>query len=134
MAAKRYLTNDYHDCRLVRLDPRDSTSPIVVTQEGCAHDDPLAKTHLFYLQRDGHWINEIARSTRPDSEVGQIVFERPGEVVQLLATLFGKAKVRAIATTEADTEAYIAKAKSYPSTEAAYRDFLARYRAAKGKT
>ena len=130
---KRNLTNDYKDCHLIKLDPRDARSPIVVTQEGCAPDDPLCKTRLFYLQRDGQWIDEIARSTRPDNEAGEIVFEGAGEAVQLLSSLFGKPRIRAVPTTDADAEAYIAKAKSYASTEAAYKDFLTRYRAAKGK-
>src|SRR5205814_848078 len=78
---KRNLTNDYQDCHLIKLDPHDLRSPIVVTQEGCAPDDPLARTRLFYLQRDGQWIDEIARSTRPDTEAGEIVFERTGEAV-----------------------------------------------------
>jgi hypothetical protein len=49
----------------------------------------------------------------------------------LLSGLFGRPRVRAVPTTEADTEAYLAKAKSFSSTEAAYHDFLSRYRAAK---
>lgn len=130
---KRNLTNDYKDCHLIKLDPHDSHSPIVVTQEGCSPDDPLVKTRLFYLQRDGQWIDEIARSTRPDSEAGEIIFENAGEAMKLLSSLFGRPRVRAVPTTEADAEAYIAKARSYPSTEVAYRDFLNRYRAAKRK-
>lgn len=128
---KRFLTNDFKDCHLIKLDAHDPRSPIVVTQEGCAPDDPLVKTRLFYLQRDGQWIDEIARSTRPDSEAGEIVFENAGEVLRLLSGLFGRPHVRAVPTTEADAEAYITKAKSFSSTEAAYRDFLTRYRAAK---
>jgi hypothetical protein len=127
----RNLTNAYQDCHLIKLDPHDSRSPIVVTQEGCAPNDPLVKTRLFYLQRDGQWIDEIARNTRPDSEAGEIVFESVGEALRLLSSLSGKPRVRAVRTGEADAEAYIAKVKSFPSTEAAYRDFLTRYRAAK---
>lgn len=128
---KRNLTNDYQDCNLIKLDPRDPRSPIVVTQEGCAADDPLVKTRLFYLQHDGQWIDEIARSTQPDSAAGEIIFESAGEVIKLLSSLFGKPRVRAVPTTEADAEAYIARLKLYPSAEAAYREFLTRYRAAK---
>jgi hypothetical protein len=129
----RNLTNAYQDCHLIKLDSHDPRSPIVVTQEGCAPDDPLVKTRLFYLQHDGQWIDEIARSTRPDSEAGEIVFESAAEAIRLLSSLFGKPRVRAVPTTQADAEAYIALAKSYPSAEAAYRDFLHRYRAAKHK-
>ena len=142
-APKRTLTNDYKNCRLIKLDASESKSPLIVTQEGCAPDDPLSRTRLFYLQRDGKWIDEIVRSTRPDSgatrcspsssEAGDIVFETTGEALQLLSSLFGKPHVRELPVTDADREAYIVKVKSVTSPEAAYRDFLARYRAAKRK-
>jgi hypothetical protein len=132
-APKRTITNNYQDCRLVRLDANEPRSPLVVTQEGCAPNDPQAKTRLFYLQRDGRWIDEISRSTRPEAEAGDIVFETAGEVLELFSTLFGKPQVREVPITQADVDAYIAKVKSVSSPEAAYRDFLARYRAAKNK-
>jgi len=131
MPGKRFLTNDYKDCQLIKLDPHESHSPFVVTQEGCAPDDCTAKTKLFYLQHDGMWIDEIARSTRPDSEIGDIVFETPSDAIRLLSGLFGKPLVRALPTTEADVEAYVARMQKIVSTETAYREFLARYRAAK---
>jgi hypothetical protein len=127
----RYLTNDFKDCRLIKLDPSESGSPFIVSQEGCAPDDMSCKTKMYYLQRDGQWIDEIARSTRPDSEAGDVIFEKPAEAVDLLASLFGKPKVRHIPVSDADTDAYITKMKSVSSPEAAFRDFLARYRAAK---
>jgi hypothetical protein len=132
-AAKRTLTNDYKDCRLIKLDAREPRSPLVVTQEGCAPDDPLSKTRLFYLQRDGKWIDEIARSTRPDSEAGDVVFETTGEALQLLSSLFGKPVVRELPITEGDVQAYMARVKS-GSPEELFRQFLARYRAAKRKS
>jgi len=131
MPAKRFLTNDYKDCKLIKLDPHESHSPLVVAQEGCAPDDCTAKTKLFYLQRDGMWIDEIAQSTRPDSEIGDVVFETPNEAIRLLSGLFGKPQVRALPTTEADVEAYVGRIQKVVSPEAAYREFLARYRAAK---
>jgi len=129
----RNLTNDYKDCRLIKLDAGAHDSPLVVTQEGCDPSATIPKTRMFYLQRDGQWIDEIARSTRSDSEAGDIIFETTAEALRLLSSLFGKAKVREIPITEADEHAYIARMKSVTSPEAAYRDFLARYRAAKGK-
>jgi hypothetical protein len=127
----RFLTNDFKDCHLIKLDPSESGSPFIVSQEGCAPDDMTCKTKMFYLQRDGQWIDEIARSTRPDSEAGDVIFESPAEALELLSGLFGKPKVRQVSVTEAETEAYIAKMQSLASPEAGYRDFLARYRAAK---
>ncbi|HSI11241.1 MAG TPA: hypothetical protein VK961_04325 [Chthoniobacter sp.] len=126
----RNLTNDYKDCQLIKLDPSERGSPLIVAQEGCAPDDPRCRSLLFYLQRDGKWINEIARSTRPDTECGDIVFETAAEALRLLAGLSGRPIVRQIDVTEPDTEAYIAKAKSLSSLEQGYREFLVRYRAA----
>ena len=127
----RTLTNDYKDCRLIKLDPSEPGSPLVVAQEGCAPNDPRCRSLLYYLQRDGKWIDEIARSTRSDTEAGDIIFETSAEALRLLSNLFGKPTVREIAVSEADTEAYIARAKSAGSPANAYREFLARYRAAK---
>jgi hypothetical protein len=130
---KRTLTNEYRDCQFIKLDATLPRSPIVVAQEGCAPDDVLARTRLFYLQHDGKWINEIARSTRPDIEGGDIIFEGAGDAMKLLSSLFGKPAVRDIPISDADVEAYITKAKNVSSPEAAYRDFLARYREAQAK-
>jgi hypothetical protein len=127
----RFLTNDFKDCRLIKLDPQDARSPMVVTQEGCAPDDEACKTRLFYLQRDGLWIDEVARSTRPENEIGDVVFDTPTEAVELLSHLFGKPIVRKLPVSDADVEVYIARAQKAESAEAAYRDFLARYRAAR---
>ena len=131
--SKRTLTNDYGDCRMIRLDPAERRSPFIVLQEGCAPDDMRARTRVFYLQHDGVWIDEVARSKRPDSEIGDIIFETTAEAVHLLSSLFGKAKVRDLPVTDADVEDYIAKVQALSSAEVAYRDLLARYRAAKRK-
>ena len=131
-APRRTLTNDYKDCHLIKLDAREPGSPLVVTQEGCAPDDPLSRMRLFYLQRDGKWIDEIARSTRSDSEAGDIVFETTGEAIQLLSNLFGKPLVRELPVTESDAQAYMERVKG-GSPQELLRQFLARYRAAKGQ-
>jgi hypothetical protein len=127
----RYLTNKYEDCRLVRLDPSLPRSPLVVMQEGCAPNDELCKTKMYYLQRDGKWIDEIARSTRPDTEAGDVIFESTSEVIQLLTSLFGKAIVRELPVSESEVEAYITRMRNIASPEAALREFLGHYRAAK---
>jgi len=118
---------------MIRLDPAERHSPFVVLQEGCAPDDMQARTRVFYLQRDGVWIDEVARGKRPDAEIGDIIFETTAEAFQLLSRLFGKARVRDLPITEADVEAYIEKVKSFTSAEDAYLDLLARYRSAHRK-
>jgi len=128
----RVLTNDHRDCRLIKLDANDVNSPLVVAQEAYAPGDPAGRMRMFYLQRDGQWIDEIARSTRPDSEAGDIVFETSREAIQTLAGLLGTPLIRHLPVTDADIQAYLARMKSVSSPEAALREFLARYRAAKG--
>jgi hypothetical protein len=130
---QRVLTNDYRDCKLIKLDPKDSTSPFVVTQEGYAPGDPSSRMRLFFLQRDGAWIDEIARSTRPDNEIGDIIFETSAEAVQMMRELIGTPFIRQLPVTEADIQTYMTRAKSVSSPEATFREFLARYRAAKGR-
>jgi hypothetical protein len=128
----RALTNDYKDCKLIKLDASDPKTPLVVAQEGYAPSDPNCRMRMFYLQRDGLWIDEIARSTRPDSEAGDVVFESSAEALQVLSGLFGRPFVRELPVTEADAQAYMARVQG-GSPEELLRQFLARYRAAKGK-
>jgi hypothetical protein len=128
----RALTNDYHDCKLIMLDANDPTSPLVVLQEGYAPTDPSFRMRMFYLQHDGFWIDEIAHSTLPDAEAGDIVFETSADALEVLAGLFGKPLVRDLPVTDADARAFMALVKS-GSPEGVLRQFLARYRAAKGR-
>jgi hypothetical protein len=128
----RPLTNDYRDCRLIKLDANDPKSPLVVAQEGYAPADPNCRMQMFYLQRDGFWIDEIARSTRPDREAGDIVFENSAEALTALSGLLGAPLVRAVPVTEADIQAYMARVRG-GSPEDLLRQFLARYRAARSK-
>jgi hypothetical protein len=126
----RALTNDFSSCRLIRLDIADPKSPLVVMQEGYAPGDPTCRMRMFYLQRDGFWIDEIARSTRPDSEAGEVVFETAAEALKLLSQLFGKPLIRELPVSASDVEAYIARVKGGSPAEL-FRNFLARCRAAK---
>jgi hypothetical protein len=128
----RALTNDYRDCKLIKLDANDPTSPLVVMQEAYAPSDPNARMRLFYLQRDGMWIDEIARSTRPDSEAGDIVFESSTQAITALSGLIGKPMIREVPVSEGDIQTYTARARS-GTPEELLRQFLGRYRAAKGK-
>ena len=128
----RALTNDYNDCKLIKLDSNESRSPLVVMQEGYAPGDTTCRMRMFYLQRDGFWIDEIARSTLPDSEAGDVVFETTAEALRAMSGLLGKPLIRELPVTEADVRAYMARVKG-GSPEELLRGFLARYRAAKGK-
>ena len=130
----RALTNDSRDCKLIKLDADSPKSPCVIMQEGYDPKDPRCSMRMFYLQHNGFWIDEIARGTLPDRDAGDVVFESVPEAMQALAKLFGKPLVRALPVTEAQTEAHLARMKSLGSPKDALRDFLARYRAARGRT
>jgi len=130
---KRVLTNDHKACRLIKLDPDDPTNPYAVMQEGYDSADPTCRMRMFYLQRDGQWIDEIARSTRPDSEAGDVLFETSAEAFKVLGNLTGKPVVRDLPVSEADVKNYLARVGSGRSPQELLRQFLARYRAAKGK-
>jgi hypothetical protein len=129
----RPLTNDYRDCKLVRLDSSDPKSPLIVVQEGYVPGDPTCSVRTFYLQRNGFWIDEIARSTLPDSEAPDVVFETATEVVQLFSGVFGPPLIRQLPVTEADVQAYLSRVRT-GTAESLLRQFLARYRAAKTKS
>lgn len=126
----RALTNDYRDCHLVRIDPDDANSPLFVAQVGYAPADQTFRMRLFYLQRDGLWIDEIARSTCPESEAGNVVFETTAEAVSALSSLLGHPQIRELAVTEADIQTYKARVQG-GSPQELLRQFLARYRASK---
>jgi hypothetical protein len=128
----RALTNDYRDCQLVKLDPNDPNTPLIVSQEGYAPSDPNCRMRLFYLQRDGFWIDEVARSTRPDSEAGDVVFDTTAEALKALSGLLGKPMVRELPVSESDIQTYMSRVRG-GSPQDLLRQFLARYRAAKGK-
>lgn len=128
----RVLTNDYRASNLIKLDPKDPASPFVVMQEAYAPGDPQSRMRMFYLQRDGFWIDEIARSTRPENEVGDIVFDTSTEAMKALSGLVGTPMIRELPVTEADIQAYKSRASS-GSAEDLFRQYLARYRAAKGR-
>jgi hypothetical protein len=129
----RALTNNYSDCKLVKLDPDDPKSPLVVMQEGYDSADPTCRMRMFYLQFDGEWIDEIARSARPDSEAGDVVFETSAEALKVLGNLSGKPVIRDLPVSEADVRSYLARVGSGSSPQDLLRQFLARYRAAKGQ-
>ena len=129
----RALTNHHKDCKLIKLDPDDPTSPYAVMQEGYDSADPTCRMRMFYLQRDGQWIDEIARSARPDSEAGDILFETSAEALKALGNLAGKPVIRDLPVSQADVKNYLARVGSGSSPQELLRQFLARYRAAKAK-
>ena len=108
----RALTNDYRDCKIIKIDPADPTSPYGVMQEGYDPNDPTYRTRMFYLQRDGQWIDEIARSARPDSEGGDVLFETSAEALELLGRLRGKPVVRDLPVSQDEMKNYLARVGS----------------------
>ena len=103
----RALTNDYKDCKIIKIDPADPTSPYGIMQEGYDPNDPTYRTRMFYLQRDGQWIDEIARSARPDSEGGDVLFKTSAGALELLGKLRGKPVVRDLPVSKDDVKNYL---------------------------
>lgn len=127
----RTLTNDYSDCSLIRAEPDNPASPFIVAQRGADPEDPTFLQAVFYLQRDGLWIEETANGCRPMQDRYKVVFESVQDVVEVLGKMTGKPEIERIAVTAADLQAYIARLKS-TTTEEIVRSFLASYRASKG--
>ena len=88
---------------------------------------------MFYLQRDGQWIDEVPGRTRPDSEGGDVLFESSAEALELLGRLRGKPVVRDLPVSKDDVKNYLARVGSGSSPQELLRRIFARYRAAKGK-
>jgi hypothetical protein len=130
----RALKNDAKDCKLIKIDPNDPKSPYGVMQEGYDPNDPACRMRMFYLQRDGQWIDEIARSARPDSEGGDVLFETSAEALKVLGKLPAKPVIRDLPVSQADVKNYLARVGSGSSAQELLRQFLACYRAANGKS
>ncbi|HEY2341395.1 MAG TPA: hypothetical protein VGH90_00135 [Chthoniobacteraceae bacterium] len=124
----RSLSNDYRECKLIKLDPNDPHSPVAVSQEGYSPSDPTCQMSLYYLQRDGKWIDEFSRSSVAAKEPVEIIFDTSADALQVLSKLVGKPAIRSLPVTEAEIREYIAKAKDVSTS---IRELLARYRAAK---
>lgn len=129
---KRALTNHFRDCKLVVLDKKEPRSPVVVMQEGYASGDPTSRMRMFYLQHDGMWIDEVARSTRPDTELKDVVFETAAEAIQVLSGLLGKPLIRELPVSNEAVENYVSRLRG-GSAEELFRQLLARYRAVEHK-
>src|SRR3954470_9848590 len=95
----RVLTNNYKDCKLIKLDSRDPRNPLIVMQEGYAPTDVAPRMRMFFLQHDGLWIDEFSRSTLPDSESGSIIFESTSDALKVLSGLYGKPLTRQLPVT-----------------------------------
>ena len=72
------------------------------------------------------------QSTRPDSEGGDVLFESSAEALELLGRLRGKPVVRDLPVSKDDVKNYLARVGSGSSPQELLRQFLVRYRAAKG--
>jgi hypothetical protein len=125
------ITNEYNACHLIKLDTKDRNTPFVVVQEAYDPRDLSSRQQMYYLQRDGLWIDEIACTMLPDSELDLVVYETSGDALEVVSHLVGKPMIRRFPVSAADVQEYVAKMKSIGSPEAAFHRVLARYRAAK---
>jgi hypothetical protein len=128
----RALTNAYHDCALINLEPQTPGGTYVVAQKGYAPGDPALRERLFILQRDGRWLDQVAHHALPPEEQFQGVFETVEEVIDVLRNLTGAPVVVPFHVTEDHVRTHLQNLQTSGSTEAMIRKFLAKYRASKG--
>ena len=86
----RALTNSYHDCQLVDVGAHAGRrGPFIILQSGFDPEDLYMCESVFYLRRDGLWIDEIAQMGRPDDERMLILYEDAEEAARALQLLRG---------------------------------------------
>lgn len=86
------------------------------------------RMNLFWLQRDGTWVEDIARTTLPEERKFDAVFENVTDAMNLLASLAGELRIERIPLTTGIIQQRIAMLKS-ASIDTLVRQFLASYRA-----
>ena len=129
----RALTNDYKDCKLIKLDSNDPKSPLVVMQEGYAPErSELPDAHVLPPARRILDRRNRPQHACPTAKPATSFLKPPPKRSQALSGLLGKPLIRELPVTEADIQAYKTRVQG-GSPEELLRGFLARYRAAKGK-
>ena len=96
----RYITNNFHDVRLMGLaswrqaaeiSPRDRGGPYVVLQEGYRPDDIKMRGDEFILGRSGKWLSLRHFFNLPIPERrAEFVFGTAAEVMGMMTDLPGK--------------------------------------------
>lgn len=95
----RALSNDYKLCQLVRLEPDVEDTPFVVMQEAYDPEDPKMRATLFWLQRDGTWVDDLARSSLTLEQKLEAVFESATEAMTRLSSLPPKPEIMRVELT-----------------------------------
>jgi hypothetical protein len=84
------LINSYLHCQLVDIGAGEGRhGPFIITQAGFDPEDLYMSESVFYLRRDGLWIDEIAQISRPDEERMLILYEDAEEAAKALKFLGG---------------------------------------------
>lgn len=96
----RYITNNFHDVRLLSLAswrqageifPRDRGGPYVITQEGYHPDDIKMRADEFILGRSGKWLSLRHFFQLPVPERREeFIFGTAAEVMAMMNDLPGK--------------------------------------------
>lgn len=96
----RYITNNFHDVRLLSLAswrraneifPRDRGGPYVVTQEGYHPEDMKMRADEFILGRSGKWLSLRHFFNLPvPKRREEFVFGTAAEVMRMMTDLPGK--------------------------------------------
>jgi len=125
------LTNYYGDCTLINLEPSTPGGPYVIVQKALDPQASELREELFFLRRDGVWVEEIARTTLPDEDRFAVVFERLDEVIETLEGLNGTPEILRVAVSRAQIDEYLVMIRAAGSSEGMIRGLLSRYRTAR---
>ena len=95
----RSLSNDYKMCQLIRLEPDLEDTPFVVMQEAYDPEDPKMRETLFWLQRDGTWVDDLVRGSLTLEQKLEAVFESATEAMTRLSSMPIKPEIMRIELT-----------------------------------
>jgi hypothetical protein len=121
------ISNSYTDCRLVNLEPSTPEGPFIVSQDAYDPQDPLLQAKVFFLKRDGTWVDELVHWTAEDGGAFDIVFDRVADVMKVLAELGTTVTLDRSIPDASAVEAYLNRIKGLDA-ETILRNFLTRYR------
>jgi hypothetical protein len=87
------LSNQYSDCEVLDLDPSEAKrGPFVAMQRAIDPNDPRQQENLYFLRRDGTWVECATHMSTPEKERVSIVFDALPDIIKLLAELPPQAK------------------------------------------
>ncbi len=123
------LSNHYSACEVLDLDPSAERGPFVATQRAVDPDDPRQQENLYFLRRDGVWVECATHMLSPGPGRVSVLFDSLSEIITLLAELPPKVKVhRAALVDPACLAAMMQQVEAEGGLLGHIRNQVARYR------